>query len=64
MHEGQSLENLISYVPHCCLREELGPMLDHLIEVLFHVLKDKEKLIVLSHHFTKTNNVTVLEFHQ
>ena len=52
MHEGQSLEDLIGDVSYGGLREELCPMFDHLIEILFHVLKDEVEFVVLSHYLT------------
>ena len=60
MHEGKSLEDLVCYVSYGGLWEEFCAVLDHFIEVLLHILKDKVKLIVFSHHLSETHNVGML----
>ena len=64
MHKGKSLEDLVGYISYSGLRKELGSMLDHLVQVLFHVLKDKVELVVLSYYLTETDNVGVFQLHQ
>lgn len=60
VHKGKSLEDLVCYISHSGLGKELSSMLDHLVQVLFHVLKDKVELVVFSYYLTETNNVGVL----
>ena len=64
VHVGQALQDLVGYIPNCGLREELGPMLDHVIQVLFHVLKDEEELVSLPTDLTQTHNVRMLQLLQ
>ena len=64
MHECQSIADLAHDVADCSLRVELGAMLDHLIQVLLHVLKHKVQLVVVTAHFYQTDDVHVLQLHQ
>ncbi len=64
VHESQPLQDLVGNIPDSGLWKELGAVLDHLIEVLLHVLKDKVEFVVLTNHLPQSDNVGMLQLHQ
>ncbi len=64
VHESKPLEDLVGDVSDRGLWEGFGSVLDHLIQVLLHVLKSKVELIALSDHLPQPDNVHMLQFQQ
>lgn len=50
VHERQSVEHLIKDLSYRCLRKVRVSLLDHLVQVLFHVLKNKVQSVILPDH--------------
>ena len=61
---GYPLQHLEGNVSHSRLRKKLGTMMQHLIQVLLHILKHHEHCVVLAHHLTQLDYVRVPHLHQ
>lgn len=59
MHERKSVENLIKDLSNCGLGEMRFPLLDHLIQVLLHVLEHEVESVILANHLFQFHYVGV-----
>jgi hypothetical protein len=61
VHPTQGLERLVDNVPNFRLRQNLHPVLDHLVNVAVHIFADEVQLVVFSDDLLELHNVRVDE---
>lgn len=61
MHVSQSLQHLVTPVPHFRFWKKFVLVFHHLIEIVLHVLENKIELIVLSYDLLQLHNIGVIQ---
>lgn len=59
MHEGKAIEDLVKDLSYSGLGKVCVPFLDHLVQILFHVLKHKVEGVILTDHLLQLNYICV-----